>query len=70
MLLAASPYAAIIPGTKVMFHRAEPVVEVTNPEARRKSMRYIHQTESIYREFGVADWAVETAGRQQFWTPS
>jgi len=24
----------------------------------------------IYREFGIADWAVETAGRQQFWTPT
>jgi hypothetical protein len=70
MLLAASPYAAIYPGTQVTFHRAEPVAELTNVEMRRQSSLYLAQAQEVYREFGVADWAIETAGRQQLWTPT
>jgi hypothetical protein len=70
MLLPASPYAAIYPGTKVTFHRIEPVAEFANPELRAQSTQYLAEAAQIFREFGVADWAIETAGRQQFWTPT
>ena len=74
ILLAASPYAAISPGTKVTFHRAEPLVKFATPELRRESHSYLRgverQTEQLYRESGIADWAIETAKRQPFWTPT
>ena len=70
MVLAASPTAAVFPGTTVMFHRAEPLVEFANPELRKQQALLLREAEEIYREFGIADWAVETAGRQQFWTPT
>jgi ATP-dependent protease ClpP protease subunit len=70
MLLAASPYAAVYPGTKVTFHRVEPVVEFTNPQLRAENAIYLAEAEDVYREFGVAEWAIETARRQQFWTPT
>jgi hypothetical protein len=70
MVLAASPAAAIFPGTTVMFHRAEPLVEFANPELRRQQAQSLLEAVEIYREFGIADWAIETADRQQFWTPT
>jgi hypothetical protein len=70
ILLAASPSAAIYPGTKVTFHRFESVAEFTSPEIRAQNTLYLAEAEGIFREFGVADWAIETAGRQQFWTPT
>jgi hypothetical protein len=70
MLLAASPYAAIYPGTKVTFHRFEPIAEFANPELRAQNKVYLTEAEGIFREFGVAEWAIEIAGRQQFWTPT
>jgi membrane-bound ClpP family serine protease len=48
MLLAASPYAAISPGTKVTFHRAEPLAEFTNPEIRRENSIYLAQAQDVY----------------------
>jgi hypothetical protein len=70
IVLAASPYAAIYPDTKITFHRFEPVADFTNPEVRAQNALYLAETEGVYREFGVADWAIRTAGRQQFWTPT
>lgn len=70
MLLAASPYAAIWPGTEVTFHRAEPVAEFTNPDVRRQSAAFLAEADATLRDFGVADWALETAGRQEYWTPT
>ena len=37
--------------------------------SRKSGRRFWPRVVEIYREFGIADWAVETAGRQQFWTP-
>jgi hypothetical protein len=53
-----------------MFHRAEPLVEFANPELRRQQAQSLLEAVEIYREFGIADWAIETADRQQFWTPT
>jgi hypothetical protein len=48
MLLAASPYAAIYPGTRVTFHRAEPLAEFTNVEVRRQNSIYLAQSQGVY----------------------
>ena len=73
-LLAASPYAAVYPGTQVTFHRVEPVAEYSNPDIRRESKQYLkeaeRESEALYREFGVAEWAIQTARRNQLWTPT
>ena len=70
VLLAASPQAAIYPGAKVTFHRFAPVAELSNPEARLESQLYLHEVGEIYREFHVAEWALDIAQQQEFWTPS
>lgn len=70
LLLAASPSAAIYPGTPVTFHRPQPVVEFQNAELRRENDLALRQAASHYREFGIADWAIERAESQEFWTPT
>lgn len=69
LLLAASPYAAIVPGTQVTFHQTEAVAEFSTPELRGESERSIRDAESFYREVGVPDSVLEMMQRHQFWTP-
>lgn len=70
MILAASPAAAIVPGTKVSFHRPETLVEYSNSVMQAEADRFLHESWEIYREFGVESWAIEIAKKQQFWTPT
>ena len=70
ILLAGSPNAAIVPGSEVSFHRFEAIAEFSNPDMRRESANYLREAEGIYREFGISEWAIETAGRQEYWTPT
>jgi len=70
MVIAASSNAAIFLGAMVMFHRVEPLFELANPELRHREALSLREAREIYRELGIADWGIETAGRQQFWTPT
>jgi hypothetical protein len=70
ILLAGSPNAAIYPGSKVSFHRFEAIAEFSNPEIRRETANKLREAEAIYREFGISEWAIKTARRQEYWTPT
>ncbi len=70
MLLAASPYGAVVPGTAVTFHRAEAVVEFETPELRAETEQYLQNADDFYRELGMPNWALETMQRQPLWTPN
>jgi hypothetical protein len=70
MVIAALSNAAIFLGTMVMFHRVEPHFEFANPELRHQEALSLREAEEIFRGLGIADWAIETAGRQQFWMPT
>lgn len=70
VVLAASPYAAITEGTRVTFHRPEPVVAFVTPGLNTANEARARSSLSAYRDFGIAPWAVETMARQQYWTPS
>lgn len=70
VILAASPYAAITEGTRITFHRPEPVVSFLTPGLNRANLARAHDTLSTYSDFGIAPWAVEMMARQQYWTPS
>ncbi len=70
MVLAASPAAAVSPGTTVMFQRVEPLAEFANPDLRQQRALSLREAVEVYREFGIAEWAIETAGRQQSWRPT
>ena len=43
-MLAASPYAALDPGTRVILHRTQPLLELSNPDFREENERYLEQT--------------------------
>ena len=70
IVLAGSPHVSIYPRTEVTFHRTEPVAEFINPDFRAESQQYLAESDEIYREFGIADWAIDTAARHEFWTPT
>jgi hypothetical protein len=70
MLLAASPNASIFPYTQVTFHRPEPVMQFTNLFLRRQSEQVLAGANDIYLELGIDRWAIEAAGREEFWTPT
>ena len=70
ILLAGSPNAAIVPGSEVSFHRFEAIAEFSNPDLRRESAKYLREAEAIYLEFGISEWAIKTARRQEYWTPT
>ncbi len=69
-LLAGSPNAAIDPGSEVAFHRSEAVAKLSNPNFQREFAKYSRESEAYYREFGIPEWAIETARRQEYWTPT
>lgn len=70
IVLAASPFASLSPGTTVTFHRPAPVAEYSNPALRDRNSKYLQDTASIYEEFEVASWAIAEARRHVYWTPS
>ncbi len=69
-LLAASPYGAIVPGTKVALHATEPVVEFQTQELREELSAHLQESFKNYREFDVAEWAIERTKVEKFWTPT
>ena len=70
ILLAASPDATIFPDTQVTFHRPEPVVKLATVDLRHHDEQALADINDIYVELGLAQWAIDAAGRQQFWTPN
>ena len=70
LVLAASPYGSIFAHTEVTFHRAEPVIEWTNPEMRKEDSRYMADLRQAFEEFGVATWGIGLASHSEFWTPT
>ncbi len=70
LLLAASPHAAIVPGTQVALHAAESVVEFQTQEFREASNLSLKESFTYYREFDVAEWAIERTKSEKFWTPT
>jgi hypothetical protein len=70
LLLAASPRAAVEPGALVVFHRFEPAVAPANPLLRKQDALTLRRASDLYRDAGLAAWAVEAAGREWSWMPT
>lgn len=69
-LLAASPYPSIYPDTQVTFHRTEPLTEYKTPEIQAEFEKNSELADQALADFGIPNWALKTAQRQQLWTPS
>jgi hypothetical protein len=69
ILLAASPTAALYPGTTGAFHRPGPLIDDSNPQFRDRNATYLGESAGIHEEFEVASWAIEEARRHESWTP-
>ena len=70
LLLAASPRAAVEPGALVVFHRFEPAAAPANPVLREQDALTLRRVADLYREAGLAGWAVAAADRERSWMPS
>jgi hypothetical protein len=70
ILLAAAKNGVIVRGAWIRFHRPEPLAGFTHPKTLARVAKLINEDEKIYREFGIAPWAINLAKRQQEWTPT
>lgn len=70
VILAASPYAAMTEGTRITFHRPEPVVRFLTPGLDSANEARARGSIASYADYGLAPWAVEMIARQQYWTPT
>ena len=70
LLLAASPSAALLPGTQVTLHAAESIVEFQNQDFREENRLSLQESFTYYREFDVAEWAIERTKVEKFCIPT
>lgn len=67
-ILAASPYAAVYPGTQVVFHQSEKITDFSNPDFQKELQRYLKEVEKYDREFGIPEWVTEKLKQERFWS--
>jgi hypothetical protein len=69
-VLAASPKAAMAPGTAITFHQVQPIADYTSDAMRARHARYVEEVAGYYREFGVPERAIARMERDGVWSPT
>lgn len=69
-VLAASPKAALMPGSAVTFHQVHPIAAYRSEQMRARHASYVEEVAGYYREFGVPDWAIARMEQEGDWTPT
>ena len=70
IVLAASPEAAIYPGTVVSFHDPEIIAEIKSPDLRPSDDDLRSDVEEYFRSRGIKEWALTETRRKGYWSPS